>query len=235
MSPEVFSNAKNLFLIFPPGCGGNHLANLLSLCPEFEPRYENDYYTDSMIKRYQTKFKYSSAMIKGNLGGTMAHFSYLENLQQHVLLKHKDWLINNQKINILCSHLYEYLLMHEVGLLDYLDNRIFCIFSFPEKDSLAHKRLYNGAWFNGETSAFPESEFQYTKEVVANGIQLKHTDKPTIIAPEYTFELDTDKFMSTDGFDYIKEVCYSEMGVTLPEIGKELHQLWLDTIKEAIS
>ena len=30
---------KNLFLIFPFGCGGNHLANMLSMTPFFTKRF----------------------------------------------------------------------------------------------------------------------------------------------------------------------------------------------------
>lgn len=79
------THADNLFVIFPMGSGGNHLANLLSLSDRYKRRVDFTHYD--------------------NLSTTSAHFSDALNLTN---LSDRIVELQNQS-NVFCSHLAEYL------------------------------------------------------------------------------------------------------------------------------
>ena len=93
MSPEIFNQYKNLFLLFSPGCGGNHLANMLSLHPAFEPRFKSDDYEKEVYRKYIEYFD-----MRGRQDCIpVAHFSDLENLRVEFINKHKDTILKSTK------------------------------------------------------------------------------------------------------------------------------------------
>lgn len=82
---QVESQHENLFVIFPIGAGGNHLANLLSLSTKYERQVDFAHYAD--------------------LSTTTAHFSDALNLTN---LTDRICDLRNQS-NVFCSHLAEYI------------------------------------------------------------------------------------------------------------------------------
>ena len=81
------SGNKNLFIIFVPGLGGNHLANIISLDQQYQTRFYLDGYKD--IKDSEN-----------------AHFSTVRNLELDSIKNNLDSLIG--KNNVFCSHLAQY-------------------------------------------------------------------------------------------------------------------------------
>jgi hypothetical protein len=99
---------ENLFVIFPPAAGGNHLANIVSISPKFATRFAPEVYEDS--NRHKT-----------HPGGGGKNFYHDETSLK--LLQSTS--------NVFCSHFAEY--MSARALVEkYLQNRKFLIVEFPE-------------------------------------------------------------------------------------------------------
>lgn len=105
---------RNVFVLFAPGLGGNHLANMIASDPYFRDRCSlHDYINNT---------------------NEYAHFYGIRNLQNtyHVLNYYK---------NVLCGHLAEFILMAEDRNLFY--NKEIVIISIPtNKKSIAYKRFH---------------------------------------------------------------------------------------------
>jgi hypothetical protein len=109
---------ENLFVIFAPGLGGNHLANLIGLTDRFNRKYDvNDY----------------------RPGITNAHVSSVTNLQEKTLLANLSEL--QTQSNVFCGHLAEYLWIQQKQIDKFFVNRKFLIITFPEKNTSAYNRL----------------------------------------------------------------------------------------------
>jgi hypothetical protein len=110
---------ENLFVIFAPGSGGNHLANLLSMTERFNRNVD--------FLKYDT-------MTDGD-----AHFSKISNLEIKTIVDNLDELSTVN--NVLCGHLGEYLWLKQSGIADQFKNKKFLIVSLPDKNTLAYSRM----------------------------------------------------------------------------------------------
>jgi hypothetical protein len=221
MSPELFNQSKNLFLVFPPGCGGNHLANMLSMHPEFEPRYTDDQYYKSMEYKYKNYFSIGP---QDDIGCT-AHFCDLENLQREELLKFQSKILNSKKRYIFCSHAVEYIRMDYEKEIEQFTDRIICLFTKPSgSNKLVDDRMRKGTWYNGER----------TDEEVFRDISVKKLYEPIRFSnysktkKDNIFTLDTDIFYSLEGYDYLVDVLKTNLGIELPEICRKLHTQYIE-------
>ena len=108
---------KNIFVLFSPGTGGNHLANLLS--------------TD---KRFTTR-----CTVEDYLGHTSinAHTSQIKNLSL------SDINIVADNNNVLCGHFGEYHWLFLSGLIKKFNNRQIFIIQVPERDTFGWERYTN--------------------------------------------------------------------------------------------
>jgi len=136
MDPTIFASVKNLFLIFPPGCGGNHLANMLSMNPVFSQRFIGIAYKNRMLLKYRGRFSGSPSSTE------IAHFGYLENLQIPEILKNNQRILANKTVNLWCAHHDEY--FRNDNLLVLHLNRAFCIMSYPSEYTIAYHRMTSG-------------------------------------------------------------------------------------------
>lgn len=216
MTPDIFRQSKNLFLIFPPGTGGNHFANLLSMHPVFAPRYTHDKYYEDMAYKYQFFFIDSEFCT--------AHFSDLENLQYNTLAEFESKIVNHKEPYIFCAHVIEYLIRKSEGKLDAFNNQIFCLFSKPTgKNKLVNDRMREGSWYYAE-----QDDMHYM------GTNVKSLYHKSIFAldanvdPDKIFTLDTDIFYTVDGYDYINETVKINLGFELPEICRKMHTRYIE-------
>ena len=214
MSSVTFQQAKSMFLIFPPGCGGNHLANLLSMHPHFAPRYTHAEYYRNMQDKYKTFFG-------SRKEDTIAHFSDLQNLQSEVLKNLTSKILAQDKPYVFCSHGVEYSIADTTQLIKPFTDRIFCLFSYPTgMNELVHKRMMTGTWRNGE----PPPNFEhvtnllYRKDIFA---------KKNKIDPNNIFTLDTDIFYTIKGYDYLHDTIKTNLGIELPSACRGMHSRYL--------
>jgi hypothetical protein len=114
---------RNLFVIFAPGGGGNHLANMLSLSEPFTSRITQDSYD--------------------NLDGN-AHTPTIQNMKLSCVRDNID-ILKNQS-NVFCGHWLEYQQLRNSELIDYFPNREFFVITVPNPASTntrALRRLLN--------------------------------------------------------------------------------------------
>jgi len=221
MTPDIFRQSKNLFLIFPPGTGGNHFANLLSMHPVFAPRYTHLDYYENMAHKYQYFFV---DKIEKDLYGCTAHFSDLDNLQINHLKEFESKIINHKEPYIFCSHVTEYLINNNEGYLNPYEKKIFCLFSKPTgSNELVNDRMNNGPWNSGESGDMPYQDttvqFLYEKEIFIRN---------TKIDSDKIFTIDTDIFYNVDGYDYIYDTISINLGIELPEICRKMHTQYIE-------
>lgn len=209
MTPNDYKNVKNVFLIHPPGAGGNHLANMLSLHEDFEPRFDSNEYESEMISKYES-------VLDLRHGDFPVHFSDLENLQDSQLKLHFNKIINSEKRYIFCAHDYEYRYAdHGFPEFNTIRNRLCIVFKPPVTNKLSVERVYNGYW-----SSLNSLNLQnYNVDYIMNIPRVK---------TDYVMAFDTDKFFSHEGFDYAQATLFEHLGIQLPEIGRKLHSLYIN-------
>lgn len=114
LSPDI----RNIFVIFPPGLGGNHLANLLSTDSRFVTRSNSEDYS---------RHKENNA-----------HTSPLQNLN----IDDIDSILDNTS-NIFCGHFGESYWLEINRRLKKFKNKQFVIVTMPETQcSIAYRRYY---------------------------------------------------------------------------------------------
>ncbi len=118
----------NLFILFAPGLGGNHLANLFSLDSKFQTRFTEETYKD-IHNQVVTNDVFP------------VHIS-LQNISVNSIKKILPTLVNRN--NVMCGHWLEYVWLKQSPLIKYFPNRTFCVIQMPDIDSsLAAKRFKN--------------------------------------------------------------------------------------------
>lgn len=133
---------ETLFVIFAPGLGGNHLANLLSLTPRFYRNVDLELYNSMEVN---------------------AHFATIRNLRLTSITSHIDALTG---INtVLCGHLGEYIWLKQSGLTVKFKNKKFLIITMPQKNTLAYYRLVKFNNYNCEYY-YKEQCILYTQEIL---------------------------------------------------------------------
>ena len=108
-------STENLFVIFPPGAGGNHLANIIALSGRFNRAVDYNRYDN----------------IKGP-----AHFSKIQNLE----ITSKEIRSISTQNNVLCSHLAQYLWRQDL-VKEYLPNRKYIIIDLNNASAKVRERM----------------------------------------------------------------------------------------------
>jgi hypothetical protein len=109
---------SNLFILFAPGLGGNHIANLLSTSNDFVSRFNSCDY---------------------NVDDKNAHHYCVQNITPTDIKNNIDKLMNQS--NVLCGHWASYHWFLQEGFGDYFPNRQILIIEPPSVGSDAYERL----------------------------------------------------------------------------------------------
>jgi hypothetical protein len=223
MTPDLLATAKNLFLIFPPGCGGNHLANMLSMNPLFSQRFIGIAYQNRMLHRYRNKFKNNSTRVD------IAHFGYLENLHTPQIEANKKIIENNTTINIWCSHYDEY--FNNQSKLTIHSDRIIGIMSYPTPYSIPHTRMRDGPWAAGVIATHDELYEYSVAGILYPKVRAKRMPYISdISSSNHIFNINTDIFFTQAGYNYLNNILISQMGCRLSEKCSEMHELWVESM-----
>lgn len=209
-------------LLFPPGCGGNHLANLLSLNEQFQTRAS----FDDLLEKYKSD-SYNH------------HAGLLENLRNFDYPNSFEILKETKGIPIICSHIIEYYHFIQYNMpyniFNYWDNQNVIMFSFPKEESIGYKRFYPfryGESIDNDNSAdIPIETYKtfYDTNTVKTGLTVKRFNTLQLNVQKAVM-FDTDKFMNEAGFTYAQRFFYDEYNIEIPDIGERLHQIWYSKI-----
>ena len=221
---------NNLFLIFPPGAGGNHLANMLSMHVKFSNRFTdmsaitsgetftgyipiNTHadYMYNMLRFYDYKFNDQTAIEKAE-----AHFCDLQNLQLENLKKYMPIIINRYGTYILCAHAMEYHIRKKSKDIEEMADSIFCLFTVPTiENKLIYERTQTDIWVRGEATLVEN----YDKTNFA---------KLNAINEDDIFQIDTNLFFSITGYEYIAQTIKENLGLDLPKCCEDMHIMYMD-------
>ena len=119
---------KNLILVFPPGAGSNHLANMLSTHPDFMPLSDSNNYVSELDQLYQSNCD-------------IHHFTPNSNLTWHWLDERIPALKQTPRTNIFIAHFGE--LLDVRHLLDQLPGVHTLVFALPEYHLLPSRVFFN--------------------------------------------------------------------------------------------
>jgi hypothetical protein len=115
---------QNLFVLYPPGVGGNHLANMLSLSDDYITRFD--------LSKYDRPINF-----QGNI--VAHHFSTVPQLDVKIVTDNLETL--SKQNNVFACHWLKYHIFKQSGLLKHFPNRRYVVIQVPEEDSRAFLRL----------------------------------------------------------------------------------------------
>jgi hypothetical protein len=203
----MITEFDNIFVMFAPGTGGNHLANLMSL--------------DS---RYAKRFDPSDYDFTTN-NNSDAHYATLHGGPENLNLYH-PWIdINCIKLqkNILCGHVLEYLqLKNTTNILEQLPNKAFVTIQVPTPGDRAHTRM---TWRYGKMDNYMLGELA----VLYDAPNLKKIfDLPEIDVWHYVWPKDLFDDDISPVLNQIQHVFGLDLDQTLAQ---ELHTKWLANLE----
>ena len=215
---------KRIYLVFPPGCSVNHLANMIALDDGVEDRFVN---ADEIEKWYL------SDPLSQHPINSPTTFKGFQNLNDIDV----DIVKNATKTQVLCSHARE--LGHAVSFGDLpeelLDDSVFILFSYPVEVSFVDHKHKSGPWINGE---HPDSTVNGTF-IIDDNSELEIKDayqkdnfikewlnpRKKAIDPDVVFEFDTEGFHGEFGFEYAIAYIDHLFGIVLSKDAERMHQI----------
>ncbi len=253
MSHKINKPYKHICVLYPGGCGGNHILNLISTIDTVEPIFSNnnlDYIT-SLRNRYHW-FTKSPSMFKVHVTGKN-HLHELQNSSDPEQYKVK--LNENKQTNAFYGHWASYEQTLYKGNYVNLDDCVWIIVTWPSIDSLPMKRI-------DKHSFYPQQPYKYTlpleitlpnetamkiagqdkvrKILLASDYEEEELENtpvfPTITLADESngFLIEVEKYFTTDGWNYLNSKLNEYLGLELPQKSKEIHDIWISAIMEEL-
>lgn len=215
---------KNLFVIYPPACGGNHIANLISLHPTFNPKYvwENDY-EESMYFNYISMHAGRKDHSHNSLN---VHFDIN---QKHINDYPSDdiWLeqiLSNDKKNVFTGHYTNFHNLFSNNLLDKFAPYFGIILSEPEVGSIPFKRNQN----NNFNESSPYKDYNLPSRFPPSSItDFKAVD---FITENNGFLLKSEELFTLEGFKLLNQKLLENLGFSLDTKHEILHKFWYELV-----
>jgi hypothetical protein len=226
---------SNIFLLYPSFAGGNHLANLISLCHNVEPSWLD---ADALLKKYIDISRPGATKV--NHGGLIAHHNNINIFESKIdrVFIHYDQLIRQQEegyINIIQGHHHSFRkLIINLEYIAALKDIKWLVIKYPSKDSLGYKRLQ----IEKRGVDLLENEESIYNDVVKFDTSLPAPSHLHHVTEVFNFfpgnnsiTIDSDRYFTYDGSKYIREILKSYFGLELPKIADRIHRLWIDMIE----
>ena len=209
---------KRIFLIFPPGCGGNHLANMISLDDDVEDRIAD-------IEKMKEYYSLSPNNVHPKLPDLFLGY---QNLKVDV-----DKVNQATKTFIICSHAFEFAssLRSKTIPIDWIKDSVFILFTYPTEKTLGHNRMINHPAYKGEhpdthkitiDNFLCEIETAYYPE---NFVRAWDNPAKPELETTNVFSFDTDRYLSETGFAYVTRFFNHLFDMSFKPDAKELHEI----------
>lgn len=212
--------SKYLYVIYPGACGGNHVCNMISLCDGFEQRVSNikrPNYKEWLLSHYK-KYNYFGKphlYVNAHLSNQPDH---VDNLYEFV---DKEYALNPDNTLIIQGHLFNFWSASYNGILEELGSDYKAIvMTHPPENSLPWKRI--------EAYNYQSTVREYTLPInICKGHPIGQPKQMTLEVNENNgFQLDTVKFFTPEGSQYLRQLLKQHFEVDLPLEADELHSIW---------
>ena len=218
--------SKYLYVIYPGACGGNHVCNMISLCTGFEQRVSNvkrPDYKEWLLNHYK-KYNYLGKphlYINAHLSNQPDH---IDRLYDYV---DKEYALNPDDTLILQGHLFNFWAANDNGILEELGSDFKAIvMSYPPKNSLPWQRIEAYGYQS------PVQEYGLSLPLSFRGLSYKRTKLE--VNENNGFYIDTVKFFTVEGSQYLRELLKQHFDVDLPPEADELHSMWFKWITHVL-
>ena len=203
---------KNLCVLYPGGTGGNHLANLISLCEGFSSRFTSNNYAIDLLQMYkEMPVPFIDEKDKLLLvTGLKAHFGDESGFSR--LLKSEP--PGSEQITVANGHIGDLYGVLKSAPNVFADSVWLVIPSPADKNSIVYKRILASEYF-------PIKDERYTLPFA----DLINTDNGILF--------DSELFCSETGVDYLRTLLLDVFNVTLPDTANEIHGIWFNWMKTA--
>jgi hypothetical protein len=213
--------SKYLYIIYPGACGGNHVCNMISLCEGFEQRVNSiaqSSYKEWLLNYYK-QYNFSSTphmYVNAHLVDSIQH---VDRLYEYV---DKEYALNTPNTLIVQGHLFNFWAASDNGILEELGpdyNAI--IMSYPPENSMPWNRIKAYEYDS------PVKEYTFPLDICKSHPIGKPKNMTLEINENNGFYLDTVKFFTLEGSQYLRELLKHHFDVELPVEADELHSIWL--------
>jgi hypothetical protein len=194
-------NYKIIVVLFHPGQGGNHLANIISTSDQIADRFLVDNYRQELEKYYDSDEK-------------NAHVEGIQNVGVHDIDSLKKYINDNENPVVICGHVPEF--YHVQGFIKSLGPIGIINFENYHLNDAVRKRIND--LYNGYSDLI---EWAYRDDVVSKTFEIDYQDMYTTSANNIFCNNPRDFFSS---FSH-------ELGLNLDiEYCLKLHKKWFDKI-----
>jgi hypothetical protein len=212
--------SKYLYVIYPGACGGNHVCNMISLCEGFEQRVSSiaqPNYKEWLLNHY-SEYNFSAQPHTYVNAHLVANIHHVDRLYEYV---DKEHALNPTNTLIVQGHLFNFWAASDNGILEELGSDYNAIImSYPPKNSMPWKRIEA---YNYES---PVKEYTFPLDICKGHPIGKPKSRSLEINENNGFYLDTVKFFTLEGSQYLRELLQQHFEVDLPIEADELHSMW---------
>lgn len=194
------------------------MANLISLCERFSPRFSSDDYATEMLQKYKdipVHFitKRDELFLVNGLKAHFTEYPGFSKLVQPENFNHGIIIVEGH-----LGHLYE--VLGSTTAVERLKNSVWIVVPTPaNKKSIMYKRLL-------ATDYDPAFHARYTFPLVAT-----YKDVPITINELNGISFDAELFCSETGVEYLRTLLLDTFNVKLPDIADEIHSIWFSWMK----
>jgi len=227
--------SKYLYVIYPGACGGNHVCNMISLCDGFEPRSPYKVELGEPRSNFKTwllnKYKnydyvnkpipYVNAHLNDNLRGR-GHVDYIFD---HLS---KDSVLNTEQTLIIQGHIANFFAAIDKGIIEEIGTDYSgIVMTYPPEDSMPWNRI--------QAYGYHSPLQNYKLPLGINRAPFsKGVEDVFIIDNTNGLEVDTVKFFTPEGSQYLRELLKEKFDVDLPLEADELHRIWFTWMEHVV-
>lgn len=210
---------KNLNLVFPGGCGGNHMANMITLNNKFTPRFKaKSNYISEMVENYK-KLPYKKLIDKVIYAHFFQEFE-LEKLRDPNL---KKKYYDDNKINTFTGHWFHFFanIENDIDELvkDLTDIR-WIVMQWPKENSIQQKRIEKLEM----PTAMPEM-YRWPFKTDSKHDHFKEANDSNGIF------FDSDLLFCKNGSENVRSLLKSKWNIELHSAADEIHDIWFTWVK----
>ena len=212
--------SKYLYVIYPGACGGNHVCNMISLCYGFESRsgtIKKPYYKAWLFQQYKN-YNFEIKPIQYVNAHLQLNIHHVDRLYEYV---NKEYALNPPNTLIVQGHLFNFWAASDNGILEELGSDYKAIImSYPSENSMPAKRIEAYDYYS------PVQDYTFPLDICRGHPIGKPKNMTLEINENNGFYLDTVKFFTPEGSQYLRELLKQHFEVDLPLEADELHSMW---------